>query len=286
MKRIPVVLTKISNLIIGIFGIIFLGSLPQLFQNTTINFSSYISSLSRILKMFIGFEPFTYENIGVSRNIFPQIFHHFFESSLILFSSLIIAGFTSLIVVYFYFFVNNKCKTIIRTLVSLLEGIPDVLLIVFTQLIVILFYKKTGIIFANLATTEDTRAWILPVICLSIPTFLMYLKLMILRFSEELTKDYVVLAKSKGISFFQLLNRHVLRNVIISFGFYMKHNLWFILSNMFIVEILFNVSGISTFIRDYPTTEVFTVSLILIFIPIYIIYQLLDLIIPNEWRSI
>ena len=44
----------------------------------------------------------------------------------------------------------------------------------------------------------------------------MFVKLLVLRFENELEKDYVLFAKAKGLGRFHILNRHILRNVLLS----------------------------------------------------------------------
>ena len=51
----------------------------------------------------------------------------------------------------------------------------------------------------KLAGLGEERIRLLPIICLTIPTTLLFIKLLLLRFKEELEKDYSLFAKSKGL---------------------------------------------------------------------------------------
>ncbi|MHC8520270.1 ABC transporter permease subunit [Rossellomorea sp. H39__3] len=190
----------------------------------------------------------------------------------------------ALFIVFVYFLLPGWSRKGIAFGLRVLDGIPDILFMIGTQLLVIYVFKETGLNVANVATVQGERAVLLPVVSLAIPTMLMFLKLLILRFGQEIEKDYVVLARAKGISPPAILNHHVLRNVVVSTVYYIRHHLWFILSNLYLVEVLFNVPGISWFIKDYPTTEVFTVALLLIYVPLYLSFHLFEWAIPGEWR--
>ncbi|WP_261374411.1 ABC transporter permease subunit, partial [Bacillus mobilis] len=102
-------------------------------------------------------------------------------------------------------------------------------------------YKQTNFLIANIAGTKDNSILLFPIICLSFPTTLMFSKLLLLRFENELQKDYTLLARAKGFDTFYILNRHVLRNVFLSTLYFSKTNIWYMLSNLYIIEYLLNV---------------------------------------------
>ena len=62
------------------------------------------------------------------------------------------------------------------------------------------YVSKTGFMPIKLAGLGEERIRLLPIICLTIPTTLLFIKLLLLRFKEELEKDYSLFAKSKGLS--------------------------------------------------------------------------------------
>ena len=96
-------------------------------------------------------------------------------------------------------------------------------------------------------------------------------------FEDELDKEYVLLATSIGIKKSGILVFHVFRNAIIHVFFQSKSTVWFMLSNLFVLEVLFNMSGIMTFLLQNLNPQIFTISLIVFFLPIFLFYSL------GEW---
>ena len=95
----------------------------------------------------------------------------------------------------------------------------------------------------KLAGLGEERIRLLPIICLTIPTTLLFIKLLLLRFKEELEKDYSLFAKSKGLSLRHILTHHISRNVLLTTIYYAKTNILFMLSNLYIIEWIFNTYG-------------------------------------------
>lgn len=199
--------------------------------------------------------------------------------------SLLISIIISFLIVYFLLQMSEKRKEKIKIFFEFLEAIPDILLIIGLQFIVILIYKQTDLLVINIARVGEESIVFLPILCLSLPTTLLFTKLLLLRFETELQKDYVLLARSKGFDKFYILNHHVLRNVLLSMLYFSKTNIWFMLSNLYIIEYLFNISGIFTFLKDYRTPEIFTIALMLIYIPIFFLFKLFHIFIPDELKG-
>ncbi|MBO9129189.1 ABC transporter permease subunit [Bacillus sp. 165] len=140
----------------------------------------------------------------------------------------------------------------------------------------------------NIASTAEHKSVILPAVCLSIPVIPMLVKILLFRFEGEMEKDYVTYAKAKGMQPLYILNVHVLRNVMFSIMQFMKTSIWFMLSNLFINEILFNIPGIFNFIKQYTTVqtpELFAIALFLIYFPIFLIFELYDAVIPKVMKG-
>ncbi|BBW98810.1 ABC transporter permease subunit [Geobacillus subterraneus] len=109
-------------------------------------------------------------------------------------------------------------------ILAFFESLPDLLIIVTFQLIVIAIFKKTGWLIFQPASIGEERSLFLPIACLSIPISLLFAKLLLQQYENELRKPYVEYAFSKGLSFFYILNKHVLRNVALGLLYYSKNN--------------------------------------------------------------
>jgi peptide/nickel transport system permease protein len=90
--------------------------------------------------------------------------------------------------------------------------------------------------------------------------------------NDELEKTYVQLAKGKGFTRTHIFFKHVLRNIAPTIIIHSKSVILIILSSMVIFEKLFNIYGIFTFITEYQKPEIIAFSLIMIYLPFFIVY--------------
>ncbi|MDH4422519.1 MULTISPECIES: ABC transporter permease subunit [Bacillus] len=270
--------------IISILGIIFLGALPKLFYGFELNVSAYIESLKEVFAKLMDISNLQYAS---DKFLFPQLFVHYKETMIIFLTAFCISLLVAFCIVYMIMISSPRIQHRIKSFLIFLESIPDILLILGSQLLVIWFFKQTGFLPFKIATIGGESIRGLPIFCLSIPTTIMFVKLLVLRFENELEKDYVLFAKAKGLNRFHILNRHILRNVLLSTLFFAKTNIWFMLSNLYIIEWIFNIKGIFMFLKSYPDVrvEVFIVSVLLIYIPIFILFKLFHYLVPAAMKE-
>ncbi|WP_242248053.1 ABC transporter permease subunit [Bacillus cereus group sp. BfR-BA-01523] len=270
--------------IISILGIIFLGALPKLFYGFELNVSAYIKSLKEVFAKLMDISNMQYAS---DKFLFPQLFVHYKETMVIFLSAFCISLFVAFCIVYMIMSSSPRIQHRIKSFLIFLESIPDILLILGSQILVIWFFKQTGFLPFQIASIGGESIRGLPIFCLSIPTTILFVKLLVLRFENELEKDYVLFAKAKGLNRFHILNRHILRNVLLSTLFFAKTNIFFMLSNLYIIEWIFNTRGIFMFLKSYPDirVEVFIVSVLLIYIPIFILFKLFHYLIPAAMKE-
>lgn len=268
--------------ILSVIGIICLGALPKLFEGLHINFSQYVQTLKMLVVKLLDVPNLTYAG---NKPLFPQLFIHYKETMVIFLAAFFISLFIAFCIVYIIIRSRPHIQNRIKSCLLFLESIPDILLIIGSQILVIWFFKKTGFLPVKIAALSGESIRGLPIICLSVPTTIMFVKLLLLRFETELEKDYVLFAQAKGLERFYILNHHVLRNVLLSTLFFAKTNIWFMLSNLFIIEWIFNTHGIFIFVKDYQLVEVFTVSVLLIYIPIFILFKLFHYLVPSAMKE-
>ncbi|OHX33300.1 ABC transporter permease subunit [Bacillus mycoides] len=270
--------------IISILGIIFLGALPKLFYGFELNVSAYIQSLKEVFAKLMDISNMQYAS---DKFLFPQLFVHYKETMAIFLAAFCISLLVAFCIVYMIMSSSPRIQHRIKSFLIFLESIPDILLILGSQLLVIWFFKQTGFLPFQIAAIGGESIRGLPIFCLSIPTTIMFVKLLVLRFENELEKDYVLFAMAKGLDRFHILNRHILRNVLLSTLFFAKTNIWFMLSNLYIIEWIFNTRGIFMFLKSYPEIriEVFIVSVLLIYIPIFILFKLFHYLVPAAMKE-
>ncbi|WP_242222662.1 ABC transporter permease subunit [Bacillus cereus group sp. BfR-BA-01380] len=282
----------IVQFFLSIIGIICVGALPGLFQGLKIDFHKYVETIKMVCNNLVHLSSMTYIPTSNSeRPLFPQLFIHYKETMIIFLAAFFISLLIAFLIVYIVLRSDASVQRKIKSFLLFLESIPDILLILGSQLFVIWIFKQTGILAVSIAGTGDQSVRGLPIICLSVPTMIMFVKLVLLRFETELEKDYVLFAKAKGLDKLYILNHHVLRNVLLSTLFFAKTNIWFMLSNLYIIEWIFNTYGMFVFVReaaekDFTTgIPLFTVSLLLLYIPIFIIFKLFHYFVPNAMKE-
>ncbi|PFK77821.1 peptide ABC transporter permease [Bacillus cereus] len=270
--------------IISILGIIMLGALPKLFYGFKLDVSKYIQSLKEVFVNLMDISNLQYVK---GKFLFPQLFVHYKETIIIFLAAFFISLFVAFCIVYVIMSSSPRIQHRIKSFLIFLESIPDILLILVSQILVIWFFKQTGFLPFQIASIGGESIRGLPILCLSIPTTIMFVKMVVLRFENELEKDYVLFAKAKGLGRFHILKRHILRNVLLSTLFFAKTNIFFMLSNLYIIEWIFNTGGIFMFLKSYfgIRVEVFIVSVLLIYIPIFILFKLFHYLIPAAMKE-
>lgn len=270
------------HLVLSIIVIFFLGTLPQLFIGMELNVHHYIDSITSTFSKLFGDKPLTYAN---GRPLLPQIFMQYKQTAFVFLMSLLISVLVSFIIVYIILQLPKRKQEKIKVFLDFLESIPDILFILGLQLLVVYIYKKTDVLIMSIAGIGDKKVVLLPILCLSLPSIILFVKLLLFRFETELQKDYILLARAKGLDKLHILNHHVLRNVLLSMLYFSKTNIWFMLSNLYIIEYFFNIPGTFLFLKNYGVPEVFIVSMLLIYIPIFIVFKLFHIFIPDELKG-
>ena len=101
-----------------------------------------------------------------------------------------------------------------------------------------------------------------PVICLSLASIAAQALWMRRYMVDELTRDYIKLAKVKGLSYSQIMFRHVLRNALVPMVQFLPQSLLLTISGSLLVERFFSVPGMGPLLTDaiqrYDTSVVQT----------------------------
>lgn len=206
-------------------------------------------------------------------SVFPTIWDNYRYSLTIFLSSLLIAFVTSIILTYITILSVGKWKTLLKNTFSFLEALPDIFIIFVIQLVTLWIYKQTDILLFPIAGAFE-KVYALPIFTLSILPSLFLYRIMLLMVTEEYEKPYVMLVKGKGFNGHFIFIKHIFRNSLIGVASHIKPLVWFMLSNLIIMERLFNIYGITHFILEYPRPDILAVSLILFYIPIFFLLLL------------
>jgi peptide/nickel transport system permease protein len=252
-----------------LIGLILIGSLSSLFNGINFDLQQYVFGLIDNIKNLSNPLSLTYIDVGTTRLLFPEIISPWLHSLITLFLSFIVSSTVALVLTYLTLRLPKKLFNVIEFIISILEAIPDVLVMALFQIGVLFIYQKTHILFLNIEAYK-TQPIILPVLVLSIlPTIMLY-RMMLVDFIDESEKPYVELAKGKGLKPSTIILVHVFRNALIKIFSETKYIFWFMLSNLLIVEYVFNIFGLAIFMLRFPSPSTFTIGLILFFVPIYL----------------
>ena len=113
---------------------------------------------------------------------------------------------------------------------------------------------------------------IIPSLTMGIPGFAFMIRIMRASTLDVLGQDYIRTAKAKGLSFYTVSNRHVLRNAMIPIVTILSFSLAGILGGAFITETILGIPGVgrfsveSIFNRDYPVIMAITLISAIAFI--------------------
>ncbi|MGN5653186.1 ABC transporter permease subunit [Bacillus sp. Brlt_9] len=268
------------QLVAAILCIICLGALPRLFKGLQIDLIGFWNTIVFLGEKLLQPGEITY-GFRDSRKLFPQIWIHYMETMIVFLSAFLLSLLIAYILVVWVLQRSHMKQKIWNGVFLTLESIPDILLILLSQLLVVILFQKTGFMPVKLAGLGEEKIRLLPIICLTIPTTLLFIKLLLLRFKEELEKEYSLFAKSKGLSLRHILTHHISRNVLLTTIYYAKTNILFMLSNLYIIEWIFNTYGMFVFVKENSKLEIFTVSLVILYVPLFILFRILHTLLKN-----
>jgi peptide/nickel transport system permease protein len=217
----------------------------------------------------------------------PLLLDSFSYSMSILVISFFIALVLAISLSYLYEISSSRVRKVVLNLLEAFESIPDVMLIILLQLGVVYIYKFTGILVADIATFGEERSYLLPLICLSFGPTVFLFRMIIFEINKERIQPYVEFVTSRGFSKSYILFRHIYPNIIIYLLNYSRTIFLFMLSNVMIIEILFNINGYINFFKGNLTRYTFDVCflwLVLLVTPFFVLNSIL-LFIVSKWNG-
>ncbi|RZT14536.1 ABC transporter permease subunit [Fictibacillus sp. BK138] len=270
-----IVKDSLLSLILSVIGIILLGSVPFMFTGMAFNTGSYVDGIGKLFQEMMKPSEIMYFTGSGVYPLFPEIWGIIGYSLTILFSAFFIAIILALIFSLVIFSLPARLKDKIRVFSFMFESIPDVLIAIGMQFFIIWFFKKTNILLFQIVSLYDQKTYFVPIFCLTVLPTLLILRILLLNMEEEFNKQYIDTAKGKGIGRFRILWRHVLPNTLLSVFHQSRNILWFMLSNLLMVEYLFNIYGVTTLVREMGNPAIFTISMLLLFLPMFLFFTAL-----------
>lgn len=225
--------------------------MPGMERENTLGFHiiDYIQQVEEIIRKLFQKETWLHNQsvIKVPRaegfslfEILPQRLFYSFE---ILAYSLLIAISIAFIFSLLIQLSPRAIKRVASHVLFLLGSLPDIFYIIALQVFVIYFFKRTGILLVQIAVFKE-KIYLAPILCLTIIPTVYLIRMLLLHLEEESEKEYSEFAKSKGLARVYIMIIHNLRNALNSLANRTKIIAAFMLSNLFIIETLFNIDGI------------------------------------------
>lgn len=265
----------VAQYIMGVFIFIIIGSLPVLLRDLTFDVEGYLSGIQELAVKIFTLNGLTYDG---EHELLPAVIDRYFYSLKTLTFSFLFSVILAFILSYIIVLFLKSKKDYVLSFIEIIRTIPDIVGIFLLQSIFIWINKTYGVkLVQTVSLGSENQAFLLPLLSLSLPIFLFLTQVIVLKIFEELDKQYVDFARAKGLSFFYLLNVHVIRNIMYDLLSHFKTIIWMMLSTLVMVEYIFNMDGLMMFNIKHITIELFVFSCILFFTPFFIIYRLIDL---------
>ena len=143
------------------------------------------------------------------------------------------------------YLLKSKKTRLIET-AGFLSLVPDFLVATILQLIVIKITDLSGVNLIRIASTgSDRKAILLPILTVAITAGFYLTRTIYSHSYKELSEDFVLFAKAKGIDKWSIYTRHIFPSVVKNLKGDLKKYLTLIMTNLFIIERIFNIPGIS-----------------------------------------
>ncbi len=264
--------------IIGIFVLVLLVSgLPLIIRTTTEEVlfqpERFVSHFVYLLEKLASGSLGTYFVGPTEREISQDIFSFAEESFLLLLSSLLIA--TIISILFGVFLYRFRWMRQVNRFFEILGTIPDFVLILIFLLGAITFYKWTDIRLITLSPFGNQSNKWFPVFVLSIGPTLYLLKVVNQTYFKICGEDYIRTAVAKGLNIWHILFHHVFTNVKPFLLSDLKKVIAITLSNLFIVEYLLNVPGITRFIFGQYQFVTVSIGLFVLLLEAFAVYLII-----------
>ncbi|MFD2444744.1 ABC transporter permease subunit [Bacillus sp. CGMCC 1.16607] len=213
-----------------------------------------------------------YYNSGRDIRFFPTDMVKLFTSSYLYLAS---AG--SIVIILSFLFGIYLWKVSVKYLhgfLSLFGMIPDFIFILMLQLLVTFIYKCTGIKTIKVASLSISEpAIFLPILTLVVIPFVYLIRSLNEKTFEVITEDYIQTAIAKGLSKPQIYFHHITSNVLPFFKADLHKVTSIMISNLFVVEYLYNTKGITTMLFQHQVQFGYQYNLVILcFLTLIVLY--------------
>lgn len=146
----------------------------------------------------------------------------------------------------------------LQNLLNLISVVPDFIFIFLSILAAVSFYKLTNIRVISLSPFSDAANDWFPITLLAIGPAIFLMKVVSLKYTQIGGEDYIRTAVAKGMGIWHVLIHHVYKNIKPALLADLKKAVAITVANLFVVEYLLNVVGVTRFIFSKSAGYQFT----------------------------
>lgn len=219
----------------------------------------------------------TYYSGNTEREIAKDILPFAQNTFELLFGSVLIAVAASIL--FGLFFQRYRFVRLLQRFLDVISTIPDFIVILFSILGAVSFYKLTDIRIITLSPSSDAANNWFPLIVLSIGPTIFLMKVVSLKYLQIGGEDYIKTALAKGMGIWHILTHHVYKNIQPFLLADLKKAISVTVANLFIVEYTLNVIGLTRFIftkgggYQFNSAVMGLMSIILLSILVYLLVR-------------
>jgi peptide/nickel transport system permease protein len=275
-------LRLIQKMVVILVLILFLSALPEIISVNNVEKSLewnwtklpeiYGNFFAEISKGSLG----TYQLGSQTRAISGDIGDNFVTSLILMVSGVVVGVIISIV---FGIFVSRfRLTRWFRLIMNLIAAIPDFILIVISLFIAIKIYQISGFRMISLRPDAGLLNMWFPIILIALSPTLYLFKLVSLKYYQTSGEDYIRTAVSKGLSSNYINFQHVFKNIEPFIFAELTKIISLAVGNLFIIEYLLNVPGITKFIFQSNQIQPIAIglfSMLLISLIVYFTVRLL-----------
>ncbi|MBN6888466.1 peptide/nickel transport system permease protein [Cytobacillus horneckiae] len=273
----------VQQMVIIFILILFLAALPTMIsinmeeKSIQWSFSQFPAAVSDFISQLSQGNLGTYQLGLQERSIAQDIGDNFITSLIIMFFGVVIAVFIS--VIFGIFLSRLRMTKIFRMMMNVLSTIPDFILIVLAMLLAIKIYKWTGIRVISLRPDGGALNIWFPTLLIAVAPTLYMFKLIAEKYYQTSGEDYIRTAVAKGMNVHTINFQHVFKNIEPFIIADLVKVISLAIGNLFIVEYILNVSGITKFIFQSTEIQPIAIGLISMLFISFIVYLSIRLLI-------
>lgn len=258
-----------------------------IYDTIVLNFEEYLKHMMTMLNLLFTDNTIQYYERGRELPLFPEFFDAYLQSMVYLLASLTLALVLGVLLTILTMLLPKEKRALPKGVLFVLESLPDIFVILITQLTIIWIYKVSGILLFNIASGYNDRAILLPIVVLALLPALYIFKYLLVSFEDEEQQLYVELARGKGLKRSKILVVHIFRNSILTLFNHFKGIFLFALANLVMLEVIFEVRGFMTFVINHGVLnpEIVTIALFMIFIPTFLFFTCMQWIL-ERWLHV